>query len=49
MSSFLILLVAGIYFITAGDLLFRGQYGLALTFGAYAVSNIGLYIVARGI
>ncbi len=49
MSQVLILIVAVIYLFTGADFIRTGQMGLGLTFLAYSVSNIGLYIAARGI
>lgn len=43
MSGLLIIFVAVIYFGVSIDLFLKGQFAMALTFGAYSVSNIGLY------
>jgi hypothetical protein len=48
MSNILILVVAGIYLLTSLDLFWRGQGGMSLTFFAYSVSNIGLWLATRG-
>lgn len=44
MSSWLIALVGVIYACVAVDLFFKGQTGMAIAFGGYALSNIGLYL-----
>lgn len=47
MSAWLILVVGFIYLVIATDLAWKGQTGLALAFGGYALSNVGLYLAAR--
>lgn len=42
MSEWLIAACALAYAATAVDLSMRGDYGLSLTFAAYAVANLGL-------
>lgn len=42
MSEWLIAACGLAYAVTAYDLSTRGDYGLALTFAAYALANIGL-------
>ena len=47
MATWAIVACTGLYLLTALDL-FRGkQYGLALTFAAYAIANVGLILAAR--
>lgn len=48
MSEWLIAACGAAYAVTAADLMLRGQYGLALTFAAYAVANVGLVWAALG-
>lgn len=48
MSGPLILLVGAIYIGIGIDLLRKGEIGLAITFLAYAVANVGMFIAARG-
>lgn len=47
MSALAIAICAFLYLVTAVDLYREKQYGLALTFLAYAVGNIGLLMAAR--
>jgi len=49
MNNILILVVMVIYFIVGAGAIKNGQYGTALTFIAYGVSNIGLYLLASGV
>jgi hypothetical protein len=44
MSEWLIAACGFAYLLTAADLALRGQYGLALTFAAYALANVGLWL-----
>jgi uncharacterized membrane protein YecN with MAPEG domain len=46
-STWAIAVCGCLYLLTAVDLYRDRQYGLALTFLAYAVGNIGLLIAAR--
>jgi hypothetical protein len=46
MGKILILVVMVIYALTAADLAYKGNVGLAIAFLGYAFSNIGLYLVA---
>ena len=46
MSSWLIALVGGIYVWIAGEQLFKGNIGLAITYFGYAFGNVGLYMIA---
>lgn len=46
MAPWLILVVGAIYLYVAVDSLKYGDFGLALTFGAYSLSNVGLWMVA---
>lgn len=48
MANWLILFVAVIYVLTSLDLLIKSDYAMSLVFFAYAISNIGLYLVSRG-
>jgi hypothetical protein len=48
MSQTIIILVAGLYLLTGIDLVVRGQIGLGVAFLAYSVSNVGLFMAARG-
>lgn len=47
MSGWLILFVGAIYLYCAAEQASRRNYGLALAFFGYAVSNIGMYYTAR--
>jgi hypothetical protein len=47
MSPSLILFVGAIYLYIAGDLFYAGKIGLSITFLAYALGNVGLWIAAR--
>lgn len=47
MGPGLVLLVGVIYLVVALDLLRVGNYPMALVFGAYALSNVGLYLAAK--
>jgi hypothetical protein len=49
MSSTLILFVGVIYVAIGVDLCIKTQYGLGISFLAYALANVGLYLAARGI
>lgn len=49
MSNSIILFVAILYAYTGVELSVKGQYGLGLTFLAYSISNIGLFLAAKGI
>jgi hypothetical protein len=44
MAPWLMLVVGAIYLFVAIDLLDKGNYGLALAFGAYSLSNVGLWM-----
>lgn len=46
MSGGLILLVGAAYLYCAAEQLHRRNYGLALAFFGYAVSNVGMYYAA---
>jgi hypothetical protein len=46
MSAWLIALVGVIYTIIGIDLLLRGKTGLGISFVAYALANVGLYMEA---
>ena len=48
MNNYLILVVMVIYFIVGASALRNHQLGTALTFIAYGISNIGLYMLAIG-
>ncbi len=47
MSSWLIALVGVVYAYIALEQYLKGNSAMAITFGGYAVSNIGLYLAAR--
>ena len=47
MSAWLIAGVGGVYATIAALEYTKGRLDLALTFGGYALSNIGLYLAAR--
>lgn len=49
MSNTLILIVGLVYFVIGFDLIRQHKYGLGISFIAYALANIGLYMAARGI
>lgn len=46
MSSWLIVLTGVIYVWIAGEQLFKGNTGLAVTYFGYALGNVGLYMIA---
>jgi hypothetical protein len=46
MAPGLMLIVGAIYLFIAIDMLRIGNFGLALTFGAFSLSNVGLWMVA---
>lgn len=48
MSEWLICLVTIAYLAVAAEYGLSGKAGLAVTFAAYAVANIGLLLAARG-
>ncbi len=49
MSNLLILIIGGVYFLIGLDLAFsQAKPALGLTFVAYAIANIGLYLAAKG-
>lgn len=49
MSAWLIGAVGLVYLGVAIDLTLKGNWGMAIAFGGYAVSNVGLYMaVLRG-
>lgn len=48
MSEWLIAACALAYLLTAADLAVRGQWGMALTFAAYALANVGLILSIKG-
>lgn len=47
MSAWLIAAVGVVYAVIAGDFIRSGNVPLAIAFGGYAFSNIGLYLAAR--
>lgn len=47
MAPGLILFVGVVYLAISIDLLVKGNGGLALAFGGYALSNVGLYLAAK--
>lgn len=49
MSQILILFVAIIYVVIGLDLCLEKQYGLGISFVAYALANVGLWLASRGI
>jgi hypothetical protein len=46
MSSWLIIVTGVIYAYIAGEQLFKGNTGLAVTYFGYALGNVGLYLIA---
>jgi hypothetical protein len=46
MSSWLIVLTGVIYAYIAGEQLFKGNTGLAVTYFGYAFGNVGLFMIA---
>jgi hypothetical protein len=46
MSRPLIILVGLIYAYIAAETCFKGNYGLAIMYGAYAVANVGAWLLA---
>lgn len=46
MSANLIILVAFIYLYVAIEQAFKGNVPMFITYGAYAISNVGLYMMA---
>jgi len=46
MSRPLIILVGLIYAWIAADFFWRGQIGLGITYGAYALGNVGMWMVS---
>jgi len=46
MSSWLIVLTGAIYAYIAGEQLFKGNTGLAVTYFGYALGNVGLFMIA---
>lgn len=49
MNSYLLLIVAVIYIVQTAQFVYQHQYGLALAFLCYAISNVGFFYAARGI
>ena len=49
MAPWLMLFIGAVYLYIAIELLVKGNHGMALAFGAYALSNVGLYIAARAV
>jgi hypothetical protein len=47
MASWLILFVGAIYCYISIDMICAGKAGLSITFLAYALGNVGLWIAAR--
>lgn len=47
MAPGLILLVGAVYLYIAIDMLAKGNSGMAVVFGGYAFSNIGLWLAAK--
>lgn len=47
MSSWLIALVGFVYAYIAFEQYTKGNTAMAITFGGYALSNIGLYLAAK--
>lgn len=46
MTRWAIIVVGVIYAGIAAGFVYEKKYGMALTFGGYALSNIGLYLAA---
>jgi hypothetical protein len=49
MSTIIIMVVAVLYLGTGIDFLIKQQIGLGLTFIFYSLSNVGLFLTAKGI
>lgn len=47
MSAWLIAAVGCVYAVIAGEQAARGNWAMAVVFGGYSLSNIGLYVLAR--
>jgi hypothetical protein len=47
MAPWLILFVGAIYLVISVELGVKGNFGMALVFWAYALSTVGLYVVAK--
>jgi hypothetical protein len=47
MSAWLIVLVGAIYAYIAAEQLYRGNIHMAIVYGGYAFSNVGLYLLTR--
>ena len=47
MSSWLIILTGLIYLSIAFEQGFKGNMGMAICYGGYALGNVGLYIMAK--
>lgn len=49
MTNIILIIVTGLYLIESIVLAKDSQYGLALSFLAYAIANLGLLIASKGI
>jgi len=47
LSSWLIIVTGAIYAYIAGEQLFKGHPHMAMVYAGYAVSNVGLYLLAK--
>jgi alcohol dehydrogenase class IV len=47
MSAWLIVLTGAIYAYIAAEQLYRGNMHMAMVYGGYAFSNVGLYLLAK--
>jgi hypothetical protein len=47
MSAWLIAAIGVVYFYIGGELLYKGNVGLAISFFGYSLGNVGLYMVAK--
>lgn len=49
MAQALVLTVMLLYFIAGLDFIRQGQFGMAITFIAYAVANVGLWMASNNL
>lgn len=47
MSSWLIAFVGVVYAVVAAEQAWKGHWWMAIVFGGYALSNVGLYLLAK--
>ena len=48
MSAPLIIVTGLIYLYVAGELAFKGNYGMGLAYFGYAFANVGLWMAVKG-